>query len=62
MSERSRAPEGQLLPADDPRVEAAGRATEPITSYAWGLDLDPRDVAEVVNAVLEADDRMAADS
>lgn len=52
---RHRAPDGQLLPESDPRVQAALRsfpfARDNISGH-W----DWRDAAELVNAVLQADD------
>lgn len=60
---RHRAPEGHLLPETDPRVRAAIvamqclRPLDPETGKP--VEFDWRDVAEIVNAVLYADDRAA---
>lgn len=49
MSDRPES--GHLLPSDDPRVAAAAAASRCLGDFDW------RDIAEIVNAVLEADDR-----
>lgn len=60
---RTRAPEGQLLPEDDPRVVAGVKALwcilEPLGYGSPTSKVDWRDVAEAVNAILEADDVQA---
>lgn len=55
----SRPEPGMLLPADDPRVIAAYRAVLPlIGGEEFIQNWDMRDVAEIVNAVLAADDEI----
>lgn len=62
MSARHRAEPGMLLPPSDPRVKAAIGACRPIFDDGRrrgnDTEMDWRDAAEVVNAVLEADDAM----
>lgn len=61
--QRSRAEEGTLLEESDPRVHAAREAIRPMLPYDpdGPAEMDWRDVAEVVNAVLKADDMMAGE-
>lgn len=59
----SRPGQGMLLPEDDPRVKAAFKAVKPIVNTTrhggrYGDAWDWRDVAEIVNAVLAADDEI----
>lgn len=60
---RHRAEEGTLLEESDPRVHAAREAIRPMLPYdpEGPAQMDWRDVAEVVNAVLKADDMMAGE-
>lgn len=56
VAERHRPEPGILLAPDDPRVVAAITASRCLGTFDW------RDVAEIVNAVLEADDRIPGEA
>ena len=57
MTTISRPGPGMLLPEDDPRVQAATNAMQWLR-VEHGVILDSRDVAEIVNAVLAAEDEI----
>ena len=59
MTTISRPGPGMLLPLDDPRVTAAWKNVQALLkSSQLGYEILPQDAAEIVNAVLAAEDEI----